>query len=221
MIIGVMFAVGCSSTGQQFQYSWEIYEVEKSVYLAERGKLVESVENTLLRNRFYPEEKNNLTEPGEGKLMTDWNEDAAKNAIGSYEGFRLRAHIIITDDLSEFETKNDDPILDRYNYTEKKKAIETIKIGLAIAVEKETNTAMPKYRGDTKSARWEYEGEDLDSARLLHYEILKAFNIKAKNPINTNDYLSDKMKRILGQNPDKKDDKKDDKKPNDDFRILD
>ncbi len=221
MIIAVISAVGCGTTGQQYKYSWEIYEVEKSVYLAERGKLVDSVENTLFRNRFYPEEKQNLTEPGEGTLMTDWNEDAAKNARGSYEGFRLRVHIIVTDDLSEFETRNDDPILDRYMSAKKEEEIEKVKIGLAVAVEKEINTSMPKYKGETKTARWEYEGEDLETARKLHYEILEAFNLKAKNPINADDYMSDEMKRILGQNPDKKDDKKDDKKPKDDFRILD
>ena len=119
MMIAVLSTVGCGTTGQQYKYSWEIYEVDKSYYLAERGKLVDSIENTLLRNRFYPEEKKNLKEPGEGILMTDWNEEAAKKTISSYEGFRLRVHIIVTDDLSDFEQDYDDPILDRYISTNK------------------------------------------------------------------------------------------------------
>ncbi len=220
MIIALFSAIGCRTTGPQYKYSWEMYEVDKSYYLAERGKLVNSIENTLLRSRFYPDERIKLKEPGKGTLMTDWNEEAAKKTISSYEGFRLRVHVIVTDDLSEFEQDYDDPILDRYTYTEKEKVNEKVKIGLAIAVEKEINTAMPKYMGDLRNARWEYDEEDLDSARRLHYEILKSFNLKAKDPINAGDYVSKRMKRILGKKTAEEDDKED-KKPKEEHRLLD
>ena len=223
LFVYAVFSIGCVSTAQEYQYSWEIYEVERSAYYEERVKLVDSLENTLLKHRFYPEIHDDLSKPGESTMMTDWNDENAKNTISSYEGYRLRVHAIVTDDLSQFEQKPDDPVMARYLESEKeRKGNDKIQIGLAIAVEKEINTAMPRYLGDVKTARWEYEGEDLEYAKRLHYEILKSFNLVARDPINTNDYLSDKMKAILGSETgtEKKDDTEDGK-PKDDFRILD
>jgi len=178
----LLIASGCTAT-YDLSYSYEIYEFEKDDYPKERQKLASVIEETLLKHKLYIEDRENTDVPGkEGTIETQWNDEQARNTLSSHEGYRLKAHVIITENTEQFDKQTDDPVMNRYLESVKNQRKDVVRVALGLAIEKEKNTAIPKFAGDLKEAKWKPVGMDELLAARLHYEIRKAFNKIAKKP---------------------------------------
>lgn len=223
MLISFVYQVfyGCQSTSG-YSYSWDTYNFPLHEYKSERQKLVDITEDILLRHGFMIDEKNDFESGYEGLLITKWNTDQAVNTLSSHVGYRLRIRVLITEDTEKFEGAQNDPNTQPYLEYLESSEDEQQKIIFGVSVEKEKNTAIPRFLGDLENAQWEPESNDEDYAAGLHYEIRQKFNKISKNQKQGDGYASDMTTKIMeleGKKPDeKKDVNKDDSSYDDLFK---